>query len=299
MKTIQIKFKHYKYFGKPMTAPIFFGELPYVTDRYKFVDSNNPQFVISNKHVPPGKYTRIYYNCENVRVNPRASEWSFGVDYEDRIRDRTYMRQPNYVRLGAGNDLLDVKTNMDVEAVLRRKTKFCAFIYAHQIPLRNKFFELLSKYKKVDAPGQCCNNMSPIGRYTKPIKSRRSKSFCDEKISFLHDYKFVIAFEHSSYPGYVSEKIYHPYLSHCIPIYWGNPRIEQDFNVDSMITAHGMGIKDTNAMFEYMIEKVIALDNDPDLYAKYIQRTPYPNGKLPKWVDPTRILARFIEIFGK
>ena len=51
-----------------------------------------------------------------------------------------------------------------------------------------------------------------------------------DKLAFISEYKFVIAFENSSYPGYTTEKILDPFLVCSIPVYWGNPLIENDFN---------------------------------------------------------------------
>ena len=38
----------------------------------------------------------------------------------------------------------------------------------------------------------------------------------------------TIAFENSSFPGYTTEKIFEPMLEGSIPIYWGNPRVDED-----------------------------------------------------------------------
>ena len=225
-KKIKIKFEHVTYFGKPIVnVRDYFLSMTYLFDEFDFILSDKPDFVITNKAIPKGPYTRIYINPENVRPPINHAEWLFGPDYEEDINCRNYRRQPNYVKLGAGTDLIDVKKNIDIHKILKEKTKFCAFIYANPVPIRNDFFYMLSKYKRVDSPGVCCNNMRNIGNYSNCQTSRMRKTFCDEVIQFLKPYKFVIAFENSSYPGYCSEKIYHPMLVNTIPIYWGNPKI--------------------------------------------------------------------------
>src|SRR5262249_2370957 len=58
------------------------------------------------------------------------------------------------------------------------------------------------------------------------------------KVAFLRNYKFVIAFENSSHPGYNTEKLTHAIEADCVPIYWGDPEIGRSFNVARVINAH-------------------------------------------------------------
>lgn len=51
------------------------------------------------------------------------------------------------------------------------------------------------------------------GSHTRPV---------DDKISLLREYKLTICPENSYYPGYVTEKLIHPYLAGCHMIYWGS-----------------------------------------------------------------------------
>ena len=61
------------------------------------------------------------------------------------------------------------------------------------------------------------------------------------KIDFIMDHKFTIAFENSSYPGYTTEKIFEPMLVNSIPLYWGNPLVDRDFNTKSFLNFHDYG----------------------------------------------------------
>ena len=56
-----------------------------------------------------------------------------------------------------------------------------------------------------------------------------------DKQAFLRDYKFTIAFENESHPGYTTEKIVEPMLADSIPIYWGDPLVGTDFEVESWL----------------------------------------------------------------
>ena len=44
------------------------------------------------------------------------------------------------------------------------------------------------------------------------------------KLKIISNHKFNIAFENSSYPGYVTEKITDAFIANTIPIYWGDKK---------------------------------------------------------------------------
>ena len=58
------------------------------------------------------------------------------------------------------------------------------------------------------------------------------------KVEFLRAYKFVVAFENSSAPGYNTEKLTHAIEADAMPIYWGDPEIGRSFNTGRFINAH-------------------------------------------------------------
>jgi hypothetical protein len=111
-----------------------------------------------------------------------------------------------------------------------KQKKFCAFMYSNcgdamDSAVRIAFFKILSKYKRVDAIGGCMNNM---GRQEEAIKERYNlitrgtgTGFYDIAVARYREYKFVITFENSQHPGYITEKLINPILAGSIPIYWG------------------------------------------------------------------------------
>ena len=64
-----------------------------------------------------------------------------------------------------------------------------------------------------------------------------------------------------------TEKIFEPMISGCVPIYWGNPFIKEDFNSSSFINAKDY----TN---EDLLEIIIELDHNEKLYNDYLM-APY------------------------
>ena len=79
-------------------------------------------------------------------------------------------------------------------------------------------------------------------------------------MEFLKPYKFNIAFENTSYPGYTTEKVMEPMVVGTLPIYWGNPLINMDFNTKSFINWHDYGSD------EAVINKLIELDQNDQKY---------------------------------
>ncbi|MDB5132564.1 MAG: hypothetical protein JWR02_2313 [Mucilaginibacter sp.] len=202
-----------------------------LTDIYDFEESANPDFIVfgpyGNDIPPKGNYTRIGYFCENIKPDMSICEWAFGVPREEEVK------HPKYKRIqwhGQDPQLLIKQPGYDPEKILASKTKFCNFLYSHRVPYREAFFKQLSKYKKVDAPGKSMNNMESIDKaYPRDIWQRKRQ--------FLSEYKFTIAFESYIYPGYQTEKLYDPMQVNSMPVYCGDPQVNEIFNTKSFINA--------------------------------------------------------------
>jgi hypothetical protein len=200
-----------------------------LTPYFHFEVSDTPQIVLYGPYpgtLPKGRFTKVFIGCENVWPIMGECDWAFGVMHEQQVGDRRYMRFARW-----GDDAQLVQQERDWEQVLRAKTRFCAFIYANPVRYREAFCRALSRYKPVDAPGRSLNNMASID----PVPGLRD---WNAKIAFLRDYKFVIAFENSSRPGYNTEKLTHAIEADCLPIYWGDPEISRSFNTARIINAH-------------------------------------------------------------
>jgi len=141
---------------------------------------------------------------------------------------------------------------------LKRKKKFCAFVVSNPTnDIRNLAYLWLNDYKPVDSAGRVFNNMGDSifaggGGGGGELK----------KIEFLKDYKFCICYENSSSQGYTTEKILHAKAAGCIPIYWGDPKLERDFDTNGIIDARKIYTK------EDLINAVKEIDEDNTLYLK-------------------------------
>lgn len=218
------------------------------------VDSETPDYVFFSTYMVEifkyEKAIKIYFTGENDVPDFNIADYAIGfhyIDFEDR-----YLRFPLYLfDHYAWNDLDSLAEKTITEKFCRRK--FCNFVYSNRKvanPIRDKFFFELSKYKQVDSGGRLYNNIGG------PVIN---------KLDFVKDYKFTIAFENSQVNGYTTEKVIEPMMVNSIPIYWGNKFISKDFNVNSMLV-----VNDEND-FPRVIEEIKFLDQNDKAYMKKLQ----------------------------
>ena len=217
-------------------------------NKINFEVNSSPDYLFcssfGNKHLKYKNCIKIYFTGENNI--PDFNLFDYALSFHPISFGDRHLRFPLYL-LYKGYDQLSYK-QFDKEKVLNRK--FCNFVYSNITcadPFRDEFFYELSKYKTIDSGGRHLNNIG------KPVS---------DKIAFIQDYKFTIAFENSSLLGYTTEKIMEPMVVNSRPIYWGNPEVKKDFNEMSFIH-----VVDKSSI-DSVIEEIIRLDSDDDYYLK-------------------------------
>lgn len=227
---------------------------------------------------------RIFYTGENLVPDFNLCDFALGFHHLQ-FADR-YLRFPNYAFLrDQFQDLLKEKNF--TATVLEQKQHFCNFIYANAQanPARDNFFHLLNDYKKVSSPGKHLQNMNFN------IGERFSEDWMYTKLNFQSSCKFSIAFENTSSPGYVTEKIMHAFITNTIPIYWGDPEVTKDFNPEAFINCHNF------RNFEEIVEYVKKVDNDDQLYLNILNAPAFPNNQVPEHLKIDNLLHFFDKIF--
>ena len=228
---------------------------------YTLVIDKNPDYLFFStfgyNHLKYKNCIKIFYSGENVEVDFNLSDYAISYQHLN-AKDR-YCRYPFYIvymDYHAKKWQEQLKNKSFDKATDR---KFCNFVYSNgkdADPIRELFFKKLSKYKKVDSGGRYLNNIG--GAVT-------------NKMEFIKDYKFTIAFENSLLSGYTTEKIIEPMIAGSMPIYWGNPDIHLDFDKNSFVC-----VNDFNSIDE-AVDEVVRLDNDNDAYMKKIYNLPIIN----------------------
>ena len=222
---------------------------------------------------------RIFYSGESDRPNFNECDYSIAAI---KLDDPRHLQLPFYVAYGAPGQI--IKAEDDPESILAGKKKFCSFIISGYNPGKNgnrvEFFRKLSRYKTVDSGGKLFNNIGgPI-----PAGSQG-------KMNFLRQYKFNIAYENRSLPGYTTEKIYEPMVARCLPIYWGDPDINAHFNPRSFLNRADFPSD------EALIEKIIELDQDDGKYLEYLRQPYFHNDQPNRFFNRQRTLDFFENIF--
>ena len=237
---------------------------------------------------------KIFYTGENVRSNlnfPGSIEHSrysigksdFAFSFDETPDPREY-RLPLWVLFinwfnVKHSDHRDQSYLIPLDHVFKRninvKNRFCNFVFSNTSGERLNILDHLMGYKHVDCAGPLRNNVGHT------IAGRGDQK---QKIDFLKDYKFTIAAENSSSPGYTTEKIIHPLSVGSIPIYWGSGTVADDFNEGAFIN-----VNNYNSMDD-LVEHIESVDQNPELYEKYITAPIFNNNKISPCFLPENVL---------
>ncbi|ARV13805.1 glycosyltransferase family 10 domain-containing protein [Polaribacter sp. SA4-12] len=217
--------------------------------KYDVVISDSPELIIyscfGNEYL---KYNckRVYYTGENIRPDLTGCDFAFSFDFSNNKRHFRLPLYSLYIEQDRMYDKLKfLKKKDELRRIWEKKNKFvCMVVSNPNAKFRLDFFKELSKYRTVDSGGKVFNNVG--GRVA-----------C--KTEFINSYKFVLAFENSSFDGYTTEKILEPIFTDSIPIYWGNKLIDKDFNPKRFINYNDYG------SVEKLYARLVEIENNPDI----------------------------------
>lgn len=270
-------------------AQDFFTEV--LSERFEVIrDDDNPDYLIfgdknfgSNNVTFDGKKCiKIFYTGENAR--PWEYRCHFSISFDHHEFDGLNYRLPLYVLYDHDNHKRNVANTSTIDrdpSDLLVKKKFCSFVVKNEAcQMRNNWFRKLDAYKGVDSAGPLYNNVG----YILP----RGEQSVAAKLQFLNNYKFNLCFENSSYPGYATEKLYEALCAKTVPIYWGSPTIEVDFNPKAFLNWHDY--KNDDDFFEAIKE----VEEDPFRYEEmYMQPMFADYQKTNKFFDKEAFLNWF------
>ena len=224
--------------------------------RYHLVECEDPDYVLDGgQSFEHERYDAIKILICSENDVPDFNTYDYAIASSELDFGDRYLRVPWYVFSPSYNTLIERSQTMEEEMLGR---KFCSFVVSNAEfadPMRQKFLERLSTYKRVDSGGRFLNNIGCV---------------VTDKLAFCRDYKFNIAFENSRQSGYVTEKIVDAYAAQTVPIYYGSPTIERDFNIQSMVL-----VRDESDI-ERAIEEIVALDRDDVAYLKRLSAPIFP-----------------------
>lgn len=219
-------------------------------DTYKTINARTKLFV-SGENVLPD-FTQCDYSIStvNLKLQGRSLYRSFAFS--------------SFVL----SDLADLSVNEKMS-----ERKFCCFIYSQDrlgvgAVLRAEFAKRLMEYKFVECPGRVLHNTD-----APELSVRNAGDWHKSKISYINNFKFVIAFENSDNVGYITEKLMDAYKANSVPIYWGSTADLSPFPKESMICAADYPTLDA------LIERVKEVDANTELYMNILRANPLRNPK--------------------
>ncbi|MBP2300478.1 glycosyltransferase family 10 domain-containing protein [Azospirillum picis] len=211
--------------------------------------------VFGGRHREMRSARSLYFTGENRR--PPLDSFDMAVSF-DRLDDPRHFRLPLYV-VHAHDHFRETATPLFCQPVLppvlpsRREFQdrgFCAFLYKNpHAERRNAFFAMLDARRRVDAVGWHLNNTGSVVR-----------TGWLPKIKVFQRYRFAFAFENSSHPGYLTEKILDAFQAGTVPLYWGDPELRREVAAGSFIDVSAF--PDDEAACSH----ILALDEDYDAW---------------------------------
>lgn len=262
-------------------------------DRFSLIPTDsNPDILIysfdgnyhTNKHNNYSNCIKIFYSGENMHVAPYNTYLQSLKDGHyaitpNHFNHKRHFRMPNYIRK---HGYTSIKILQDIELqneTIDHKDRFCAFISSHHTLERSDMFCALNAVKKVDSFGSVFNNMGLLAR-----------NRWHGNIELLKRYRFNICFENSKAPGYSTEKIYEAMLAGCIPIYWGDPQITQEYNADAILRK-----EDFNS-YEELVGRIFELECNRNQYLEFAKRHFLIGGKCPAGLEESSFFNFFESI---
>jgi hypothetical protein len=247
------------------------------------VTPNNPDIVISNHFVERYQNAKMVYFSGEPFYDIGVNDYALTPFYID---ESNYFRFPLYLLYAyeyykcrytnSYDEILYKKSYID-KSVLDDKSAFCSYVArgaGHPECRRTPFFEKLNEYKFVASMGDHFRNTEPIPGESGTIMGSINK--CEILKCFKFNMAFENSMEYNGKIGYATEKIYEPMMALSIPIYWGNPEVHKDFNTKSFVNWNDYGSD------EKVIERIIEIDNDDDLYMDYMKENYSANDELFK-----------------
>lgn len=271
-RTVNIKVDFYDF--RPTNDKPFWPFYNLLKDIYNLNYTEDPDFLF---YTAKGgglqgfkKCVRVYLCGENAV--PNFNKCDYAISYNPITFDDRHFIYKSYMYTEVLFGPWDFCPKIDDRNLTKRR--FCSFIYTHNNPAyegirkRIKFYELLSKYKKIDSPGKVYHNINfPTVERTK--ENEGVEQWRLDKHAFIRDRKFVITFENARSNGYITEKLPDALRRHTIPIYFGDPNVGKIYNKKAFIDASDY------PSLENVVDKVIELDNDDDAYMAMLNEPPF------------------------
>lgn len=232
----------------------------------------------------PERAIKVFYTAENIvpetqRLRFPEEIFDFALTFaRSTFVPCVHKRLPNYAV--ACHHLRYTLACLTKPKPKDNRSRFCAYIQGNRVPLREEFVKQLMLYRRVDCPGRSLKNMeAPVLR--------------EDTIHFLRNYKFAVCFENARGNGYITEKIANAYMAGCVPIYWGDPLVMEDFNPGSFINANAFETVDELVRF------VSVVDRNDHIFEAFRQCPPFYNNVVPAGLQTSSLTLFWENVLEK
>ena len=234
------------------------------------LDKNKPDILfhsIFGRTSPSFKCKKILFIAENIRNNYynndirnninialNGASATIGFDPTSDTNYRLPLWQVYILLKPELKDRLYQRKNWSEEQFKR----WCSFTVSNSSnSLRNLSYQQLNRYKHVDSYGRYMNTNGALQEASKGRYWRDAKD--EYFLKFPH--KFMIAYENTPAKFYCTEKLMDAFLVGSMPIYWGDPRVGEDWNQEAFIDV-------TRGDFD----KIFRVDKDWELFKSIYQQ---------------------------
>ena len=247
-------------------GPIFSNNPYLIKKGIELEITNNPEFIIYGTYgdfisaacSDDSSAIKILFITEPLSADFMLFDYCIGFDpysYGDR-----YCYYPDFL-YSPGTSISDISFD-EAKNILHNKKYFCDFIYSHdgRDVSRKKYFDLLNSYKRVESAGTYLNNQPDN------LAVDFKKDGDTSKYDFQSKCKFSLCIQSIDKEWFINEKIMHAIRANSIPIFYGTNKLKNIINEDRVIF-----INDFDSD-EELLQRIIQIDNDDDLYCKIISK---------------------------
>lgn len=222
---------------------------------------------------------KLFWTGESIFPDWNRTDYAMTCHYIDNPR---HLRFPYYVWGSEASIQNLTKQNNEAEKIVSEQRKFCATVISNGNPKRAgeriNFFKKLNSIKEVASGGRFMNNVGDIGLGGQA------------KHRFISQYKFNLCYENKCLPGYTTEKLTEAMWARCIPIYWGNERVGEEFNKKSILC------RNDYPSDESFIERILEVDANDVLYEEILSEPYFINNQPNIYFSEDRLLNFFHQL---
>jgi len=236
------------------------------------IDQKNPDILFHSifggmRETPNYKCKKVLFLGENYRAQKFGSNYSISFDPHSETNFRLPLWQA-FILLKP----------FYLERLKNRKRhesfdRFCSFTVSNPGNfMRNGMFQQLSQYKFIHSYGRYLTNdvglqATSKGRYWRDAK---------DDFFLKNKHKFSITYENNTYPYYTTEKLMDAFLAGSMPIYWGDPKVKQDWNQEAFIDVNYFG---------NIIDVIKKMDSNKEAFNSKYEQPVFTESQLDKLLN--------------